>query len=559
MPWKPSVPGEIPTIGWQVIDWITANLAAPDRADYEPFIPTREQEEFILRWYAIDPTTGRLVERRGVLGRPRGWGKSPFLAALALAEGLGPVVPDGWDADGQPVGAPWARLRTPLVRIAAVSEDQTEYTWTPLLEMSTGPVYDNYPGLEPMKSMVLLPRGDIRFMTSSATTAKGGKPVFTVMDQTEEWVASNGGVDLARKIWANAAKIGGRTLESPNAFIPGRGSVAELTAKVADEIRTGRTRTTGVLWDHREAPATTELDERESLVAGLRQTYGDSSAHPDGCVLHEPSCPPGWVDIDRLVAEIWDSATDEQEVRSDYLNQITHASDSWMTRPDWNARSTHILTPSTPAALQPGDTITLGFDGSRKRKRGVTDATALVAVRVSDGLVQPLGIWEQPDGKAGDTWRVPVDEVDALVRETFATYRVVGFYADPAKWEGQVAIWEATYGSRLKVKATRQNPIEWWMTGGRAAMVTQALEQFYNAVLDGELVHTGHSVLTAHVLHARRRVKRTGYQIFKAHPDSPDKIDAAIAAVLAWQARLDALAAGMAAEPTRRRMPRRLR
>jgi hypothetical protein len=58
-----------------------------------------------------------------------------MLSAAACLEALGDVVPDGWDADGQPVGRPWASIRTPLVQIAAVSETQTKNTWSPLLEM----------------------------------------------------------------------------------------------------------------------------------------------------------------------------------------------------------------------------------------------------------------------------------------------------------------------------------------------------------------------------------------------------------------------------------------
>src|SRR5664279_1238374 len=271
MPWRPSIPGEIPTLGYDVIDWITANLAAPDHSDYEPFIPYREQEDFLLRWYAIDPVTGRLVYRRGLLGRPRGWGKSPLLAAVAVAEALAPVVPDGWDANGQPVGRPWDAIRTPTVHIAAVSEEQTKNTWEPLLEMiRDGPVMGNYPGIEPLDTFVNLPKGKILQRTASARTIKGARPVFSVLDQTEEWIPSNGGVRLAGTMRANAAKIGGRTLESPNAYIPGEGSVAEGSAAFAAAIREGRARDEGLLWDHREAPPETEMSERESLTAGLR-------------------------------------------------------------------------------------------------------------------------------------------------------------------------------------------------------------------------------------------------------------------------------------------------
>jgi hypothetical protein len=135
---------------------------------------------------------------------------------------------------------------------------------------------------------------------------------------------------------------------------------------------------------------------------------------------------------------------------------------------------------------------------------------------------------------------------------------VVGFYADPAKWESHVAALEARYGRQLKVRASREHPIEWWMTGGRASFTVRALEKFQSAVIDGELSHDGSSALTRHVLAARMVHTRSGIQIAKEHPASERKIDAAVAAVLAYQARLDALAAGLGATPVRR-VPRRIR
>src|SRR6187200_2223511 len=135
MPWQPTEEGEIPTLGWYVIDWMAENLAAPAKAEYEPFVLYAEQEDFVLKWYALDPVTGKFLYRRALIGRPRGWGKSPLLAALACCEALGDVVPAGWDAAGQPVGMPWRRIKTPLVHIAAVSEEQTGNTWQPMIEM----------------------------------------------------------------------------------------------------------------------------------------------------------------------------------------------------------------------------------------------------------------------------------------------------------------------------------------------------------------------------------------------------------------------------------------
>lgn len=537
MPWKPSFPDEIPTLGYGVIDRMTAVLAAPDRQFYEPFVPTREQEDFLLRWYAIDPATGRWMYHRGVLGRPRGWGKSPLLAAVAIAEALFEVVPAGWDANGQPVGRPWGDLRTPLVQIAAVSEEQTNNTWTPLLEMLRGgSAVDEFPGLDPMDTYVALPRGELRQITSGARTVKGARAVFAVMDQTEEWVPSNGGVRLARKMWSNAAKVGGRTLESPNAYIPGEDSVAEKSAAFWSTIREGRARNDGLLYDHREAPAETDMSDRESLVAGLRVSYGDSSAHPGGCVIHEEPCPPGWVDLDRLIDTIWDPATDPQETRSDFLNQITHASDSWVSKPEWDACL------DVDKLVADGDAITLGFDGSRGRARGKADATALIGCRVSDGHVFEVRVWEQPAGVQGRDWSVPVLDVEDAVRAAFDRWRVVAFYADPSGWAPQVAEWDARFGRRLRVKATGRSPIAVWPTG-KGANVVEHVNRLHQAIVARELTHDGGPSLSRHVLNARRRPTRNGYLLYKAFPESPEKIDSAYAAVMAWKARLDAVAA----------------
>lgn len=552
MPWRgPDYDGERPTLGYYVLDWMMQNLAQPGRDvdDPAPFLPTQEQAEFLLRYYEVDPVTGRRIIHRGLLSRPRGWGKSPFVGAIALAEACADVVGAGFDAYGEPVGRPWHSVRTPIVRIAAVTEQQTDNTWLPLLEMARGGSLSTDYGLECLDTVIYLPRGKIEPITSSASSIKGDPACFASLDQTEEWKEGNGGRKLAKTLRFNAAKLGGSVIETPNAYTPGEGSVAEQSAADYQAILDGRSRARGILVDHREAPPDTDLTDERSLVEGLRYAYGDSSDHPDGCVLHDPPCEPGWSPIERLTAEFWDTSNDVQDLRADFLNQITHASDAWLTEPEVRASS------DLGREVQPGDRIVLGFDGSRKRARGVTDATALIGCRLSDGHLFTIGVWEQPDrlpvgpdGKPGE-WQVPVVEVLAAVHEAFDRYEVVGMYADPAKWESHVADWEAAYGPRLKVQSTRNHPIEWWMTGGRSTLIVRALEKFHTALTEGELTHDGSSALVRHLVNARRRTSRSGLQIGKAHPDSPHKIDAAVAAVLAWQCRLDAIAKGIAAEP----------
>lgn len=544
MPWKPPEPGERPTLGWLVLDWIEENLVVPDGPSAgEPLVFTPEQAQFILRLYEVTPDfsgppiegrvlrNGRLI-RRAVLSRPKGWGKSPLVGAICLAEALAPVVLDGWDVDGQPVGREWHTLGfKPKVQIVAVSEDQTANTWDPVLEMArSGPVYDNY-DIEPLNTFINVPRGLIEPVTSSGTSREGFRPVFSAMDQTESWVPSVGGPKLAATIRRNLGKVQGCSVETPNAFVPGSDSVAERSFAAESKQAEGRTRiSTGILFDHREAPPDTDPTDGDSLRNGMAYAYGDS-ADVNG----------GWVNLDRIIAEYWDPDTDPQDARLFYLNQITHASDSWLSQPEWAACL------DTSKVVADGESVVLGFDGSRKRSHSVTDATALIGCRVSDGHLFELRVWEQPTGPAGEGWEVPTIEVDAEVAAAFARWRVVGLYADPSLWRETVAAWEAKYARHLKVRCSRDHPMHW--PKDRPSVVVPAIAELHSAIVNQAMTHDGSSTLTRHMLNARRRASRAGIQLAKEHPESARKVDAAYAAVLAWRARLDALAKGLDRAP----------
>jgi hypothetical protein len=550
MPWRPEVPGERPSLGEYVIGWMEENLIVPDGPlAGQPFKLTPEMQRFVLRLYEIDPHGGETalvgnalrntrIIRRAVISRPKGWGKSPLLGALCLVEALADVVPDGWDADGRPVGRPWNSLGfKPKVQIIAVSEDQTANTWDPVLEMAReGNVSRNY-RIEPLETFINVPRGRIEPATSSSRSREGFRPVFAVLDQTETWLPQIGGPKLAAAVRRNLGKTGGCSVESPNAFVPGESSVAEASYSYWDNIQSGKVRGDGgLLYDHREAPPETELADRDSLLAGLEYAYGDSS----------------WVDFDRLIAECWDQDTETQDARRFYLNQITHAADSYISQVEWSACK------DESKKLNPGDLITLGFDGSRGRAEGKPDATALVATRVSDGFQYALGIWEAEDYE-WEKWTPPLVEIDATVAEAFKSYSVAAFFCDPARdWRSKVNEWEAAYRGKVKVNATRDHPFEWWMTGYRSIPVERAVREYMGAVRNGEQSHQGQRQFTRHTLNARQRVSHQHLTIGKASSASPNKVDACIAAILSWEARRECIAAGIGATPVRK-APMRIR
>lgn len=555
MAWKPLDEfDEFPTLGYLVADWMEAYLLRPDTDTYEPFIPTQEQLEFLVELYRLDPDSGKRLRHRAVLSRSRGWGKSPFLAAVGAAEAMGPVLCDGWDADGQPVGVPWSTLRTPIVQICATTDDQTANTWIPLLEMLRGSEAESHYELDVMDSFVSMPRGRIETRTSSATSIKGARAVCAIMDQTETWVPGNGGPRLARTLRNNATKLGGVTIETPNAFTIGENSVAEQTARHVELVKAGKTKpevALSLIYDHREAPIDTDIADRDSLIHGLRVAYGDSSDHPGGCLIHDPPCTPGWVPIDRVATDFWDTDSDPAEMCADFLNQIAAASDAWVTQPELRAIADY------DKKISSNEPITLGFDGSEGRKIGIADSTVLIGYSVTQKHLFKIGVWSQPDGPVGEGWQPPKLEIEQKVRETFDKYNVVGFYADAsAGWAGEVKAWEARYSKRLKAKISSNEPIRYPQRN--VSKTCEAFAQLLSAIRQEQITYDGSPDLTAHFLNARRQTRQAGYILVKPADDQDySKIDATWGAMFAYRAGLDAVGKGQA-QPRTRRRPRRL-
>ncbi len=510
--------GSVPTLGWGVIEWIESRLLQPDGDDAgAPFRLTPEQINFVLWFYALDEK-GRFTYRRAVLRRSKGWGKSPFLGALCLAELCGPVRFDFWAEDGEPVGR---RHPMPWVVVAGVSETQTENTLSAIRAMAEDSVLVEEYGLDVGMTRLLLPGGGkIVPITASSSTQEGARPSFAVMDETHHWTKGNGGHGLAKVIRRNLTKSrdgAARAIETTNAHEPGAESVAEKSYLAWQAIKEGRTRSAGLLYDSREAPALSpeELADEAILRKALVCSYGDAT----------------WIDLDRVVGEVYDPDTPPEESRRFYLNQIVAAADSWLRPDEYAANYREDLPP-----LKAGEVVTLGFDG------GLTDdSSALVAVRISDGAPFLLGLWEKPEGAAGDGWSVDKEDVRGHVGHAFETYDVVAFFSDVAYWETDVDSWRDEYGERLLVKATTRHAVAWDMRG-HAADTVRAVEALHRAFTDREAPHDGEERLRRHVLNARRRPNRWGVSFGKETRESPKKVDALAAYVLARMARQRVLA-----------------
>lgn len=513
-------------------------------------LPVRHGDEltgFIVDCYAVDGD-GRMLYDSAFFSRPKGTDKSGLGGRFGIYEGVGPCRFDGWAEGGEVYEDPWGLgfsytyepgepmgrpVTVPYIRCMATEEGQTGNVYDTIYLNFTDEdcPLSAVPGVNAGLTRILLPGGgEITPSTAASASKDGGKETFVIFDETHlyntpELRRMYGTV--TRNLRKRKGTAGTWFLETTTMFAAGEESIAEATYKLAELIQEGKTRRARLLYDHRWGECE-DLSAEEQLRAAILEAFGEAIE---------------WNDVEAIIDEFYDTRNDPQDSRRYFLNATGSTVDAWLAPYEWSARV------DAAKVVADGERITVGFDGSRKRARGVTDATALIGCRLSDGHLFEIRVWEQPPGPAGEDWQVPVVEVLAAVENAFTRWTVVGMFADPAKWESHVTDWEAKYGPQLKVKATRDHPIEWWMTGGRSVYIVRATDRLHNAIVDGEMTHDGSYALTRHMLNARRRTSRSGIQIAKEHPSSSNKIDAAVASILAWEARANALAKGVNEEP----------
>lgn len=524
MPWKPQHPDDFPTLGWQILDWWADHLPSPRDPSAE-FILTDSQARDVLEWFRIDPATGRYVYRRGYSRRSKGRGKSPIEAAKAIVEFAGPVRFDGWDAAGRPVGRPWGCEGdpNPWVQVGAVSEDQTDNTWSVVyyfLTENDGRAGDEL-GIDAGLTRCFLrgkPGAKLEPVTAAAGSREGQPITYAVLDETHLWTPRNGGVKLSRTMRRNVAKMNGRSYETTNSFTPGEGSVAEGSYKA---VQTGAP---GVYADEVEAPRvidgiSVDIEAPDGVLrAALEVAYGKDT---------------WWVDLDRIVSEVRDPDTKWEDACRFFFN--------------WNQKGGGLaVDPAKWAELAepqevPAKTrIGIGFDGS------ITDDTTGLVGCTADGYLWLIEAWERPryqDGRPHKDWRVPRTKVAEKVRETFATFDVGRFFGDPPKWATELETWSDEY--RLANGAAEDRERVLAFDTNQRAKFCKAVDRFLTAVREGSIRHADDDTLNAHVLAAALEKvrttadeddKRTMYVLVK--PEDGRKIDLAVAAVLAYEAAM---------------------
>jgi hypothetical protein len=521
------------------VDWIPRHCVVPDGFrkgapfklyDYQflylaSFYTVRGDVEFD----AVNPILApAFVYRRGLLVGPQKVGKNPLIASQVCLEGVGPALFAGWAGPddvyacrdwgcrcgwvyryegGEPMGMPWP---TPLIQITAFSQESTDNTYDALRPMiDEGPLHDLIPHTG--EEFIRLPGGGrIDTVTSSAQSRLGQRVTFVPQDEVGLYWPTNGMVKLADTQYRGLSGMGGRASLSSNAWDPSQHSVAQQQFESP---------ATDIYRQFVQPPKALSYTDRQDRRRIHRIVYPADVLRENG----------GHLDLDSIENEAADLVKrDAPQAARFYGNLLVAGAGQAFDVDRWKAlaRSDYTVAPGSP--------IVIGFDGSR-----YDDDTALIATEILTGYQWPLGIWHPLADRP-----IPLEEVDLTVRAAFTGFDVWRMYADPPKWESWIATWAGLFG--------HERVVEWWTTRLRA--MAHAMAAYEHAITAGELSHNGDPVFATHIGNAVRHY--LGFRddegqplwvVRKDRPMSDLKMDAAVAGGLSWEARNDALAAGIGA------------
>lgn len=223
---------------------------------------------------------------------------------------------------------------------------------------------------------------------------------------------------------------------------------------------------------------------------------------------------PGFGDI---VAEAdFESAvrrTPEAEFRTKRLNQWVSSQISWLPNGAWGECGDVL-------ELESDAEYILGFDGSFSG-----DSTVVVACTIPQGDELPklflVKAWEKPVD-ADDSWRVNIQDAEFVIQDFCGKYRVREVVCDPFRWQRS-----------MEVLQDAGVPIVEYPSTSARRMVT-ACAKFYDAVVEKRLIHDSDPLLARHLDNAVVKRDNLGVRIVKENRNSSRRIDAAVAAVIAY-------------------------
>ena len=205
--------------------------------------------------------------------------------------------------------------------------------------------------------------------------------------------------------------------------------------------------------------------------------------------------------------------TPEAEFRIKRCNQWVSSVETWLPAGVWDERVGEVV-------LTSDDEIVLGFDGSYNGDASVICGAVIPKVEGEPVKLFLVKAWEKDIEHDADDWRVDIGEVEQTIMDFCQKHTVREIACDPFRWQRSMEVLE---NKGLPVVAFPQSP----------QRMIKACARFYDAVADGNLIHDGDPLLSRHMGNTAVKLTPAGPHIKKENPNSPRKIDAAVAAILA--------------------------
>jgi phage terminase large subunit-like protein len=292
-----------------------------------------------------------------------------------------------------------------------------------------------------------------------------------------------------------------------------RGQLANMIAITTAGVRSDRTGKDSIafsLYNYGKRIASGEEKDDTFFMAWWEAPEGADHRDPETWRMANP----GFGDLN--AESDFHSAikrTPEAEFRIKRCNQWVSTVETWLPAGSWDECAGEVT-------LTDDDEIVLGFDGSYNGDASVIVGAVVPKVEGDPIKVFLVKAWEKDLEHDPDDWRVDIGEVEDTVIDFCAKHRVREIACDPFRWQRSMEVLE---NKGLPVVSFPQSP----------QRMIKACARFYDAVADGKLVHDGDPLLSRHIGNTAVKLTPAGPHIKKENPNSPRKIDAAVAAILA--------------------------
>jgi phage terminase large subunit-like protein len=446
----------------------------------QPFRLEGWQQRFLREFYKRDKQ-GRRVYRLGVLGVPRGNGKTPLAAGLGLYELV-------------------SRTDAPEIYFAAGSKEQAG------IGLSFARPFAEQGGLADwvtVRSAISCPASDgvMRVVSSEGQLQHGRAPAAALID--ELWAFTTARQEQTYIALSSALH------KRDDAYL-----LAISTAGYDKHSLLGRIYEAALGWPDVTTSKNGCLTIAKDTGNGqLLWWYGaPDNADPDNEQIWKAVNPASWIRLRDLRRQLHDPGLGELEFRRLHLNQWTRSRDAWLPGNLWEELYSDQEIPE-------GAAIYVGVDVGLYH-----DSTAVcIAHRLEDGrVVLRAHVWAT-DAKAPahvhvSGGKMQLALVEEHIKELHRRYRVLEVAYDPRFFERSAEILEHAGVTMVEFLQA-------------SAPMADAYQAFYQAAHEHELSHDGDPIFAAHIDATAADKSERGWRVRKLK--SSHHIDATVAAVLA--------------------------